>query len=289
MKRRAGQRIAVQGRDAEERHAAGNAFEDVGKVLAAHARCRGFDVGVARQVSDDGDGAGIVDGGGVAELDLYLRRAAVGECDVRANPLEGGAAPRATGRREGAQCTEQVDGFGQDIVGRAGVDAGDRQDDRVGGDRSAPRNLGLECEDDFGGDRDRVERIVGHRRVTALADDSGAQRIGRSEHRPGTAGDGAAGQIGPDVEREGGVRRGIVEHPLRDHLARAVMPLLPRLEHEQDAARERVAAGRKYSRSGGKHGRMAVVAAGVHRAFGPAGEIEPGRLADRKRVHVAAK
>ncbi len=34
---------------------------------------------------------------------------------------------------------------------------------------------------------------------------------------------------------------------------------------------------------------MAVVAAGVHRAVGGACEIEPGRLVDRQRIHIAAQ
>ena len=174
-------------------------------------------------------------------------------------------------------------------MGRTRADLGNRQHDRVGGHRRAARDLGLERKDDFGGDGHRIDRVMRHCSVPTLADNPRAQRVSRSEHRARATGDRAAGQIGPDVECESGVGRRIVEQPLGDHFARAVVPFLPRLEHEQDLPCKAVAAGAQQAGGSGKHRRMAVMAAGVHRALCAAGEVEPSRLADRQRIHVAAQ
>jgi len=82
---------------------------------------------------------------------------------------------------------------------------------------------------------------------------------------------------------------GGVEHPLLDHVGRAVVALLARLEHEHHVAGELAAVRAQQPRGPDEHRRVQVVPAGVHGAGDLAGVVEPGRLLHRQRIHVAAQ
>ena len=80
-----------------------------------------------------------------------------------------------------------------------------------------------------------------------------------------------------------------VEQALVEHEPGAVVALLAGLEHEQHPPGQLVAAVGEQPRRADEHGRVGVVAAGVHRAVDPRGEVEPGVLVHRQGVHVAAQ
>ena len=71
--------------------------------------------------------------------------------------------------------------------------------------------------------------------------------------------------VGHDVQREGGVGQR-VEQPVVEHEAGAVEALLARLEHEAHFAGQLVGARGEHPGGAGEHGRVGVVAAGVHPA-----------------------
>jgi hypothetical protein len=90
------------------------------------------------------------------------------------------------------------------------------------------------------------------------------------------------------VQRVGGdgpLARG-VENALGDHVPGAGVTFLPGLEHEHHRARQFLPPGGQQARRPGQHGRVQVVPAGVHDALGLRGEIQPGPLGHRQRVHV---
>ena len=91
------------------------------------------------------------------------------------------------------------------------------------------------------------------------------------------------------MKREGAVGPGGVEQPVGDHLARAVVALLTRLEHEDDRARQLVAPGGQRLGRADQHGGVRVVAAGVHGAGDGRRVVQPGRLRHRERIVVAAQ
>ena len=80
-----------------------------------------------------------------------------------------------------------------------------------------------------------------HRRVTAAADNRRAQHVGRGQHRADAARDLAMIDRRPDVERERRVGQRVAQQALFDHVARAVVAFLARLEHEQDPPGDGVA------------------------------------------------
>ena len=84
------------------------------------------------------------------------------------------------------------------------------------------------------------------------------------------------------------VARKLLEQAVGDHGARAAKPLLGRLEDEGDAACE-VAGLRKIARRTEQHGRVAVVAAGMHGSGLRGAPRQVGGFLDRQRVHVGAQ
>ena len=92
------------------------------------------------------------------------------------------------------------------------------------------------------------------------------------------------------MQGEGGVGLGVgVEQTVLDHVPRAGMALLARLEHELDRAGQLVAVAMQEMHRLHQHRGVRIVAAGMHAAGDLAGEVEPGLLRHRQRVHVAAQ
>ena len=80
----------------------------------------------------------------------------------------------------------------------------------------------------------------------------------------------------------------LLEQPVGEHRLGAADPLFGRLEDEVHAALEIPGPG-KVARRPEQHGRVAVVAAGVHHAGRGRPVGEAVRLRDRQGVHVGAQ
>lgn len=76
---------------------------------------------------------------------------------------------------------------------------------------------------------------------------------------------------------------------LLDHVPCAVPALLPRLEHEHHVPGEAFAPVGEQPGGADETGGVQVVAAGVHGAVDPGGELRAGALGDRQTVHVPAQ
>ena len=150
----------------------------------------------------------------------------------------------------------------------------------------------LQGQHDLGGHRDRVGGEVRleacpPRPRTVIRHWSAAAIIG-----PGRTLIAAAGQGGDAVQRERAAHRRLrddVQQPLLEHVAGAVEPLLPRLDHEHDLPGELVAALGEQPGGAEQHRHVGVVPAGVHGPGHLGGERQPGVLLHRQRVHVAAQ
>ena len=83
--------------------------------------------------------------------------------------------------------------------------------------------------------------------------------------------------------------RGRIEQPILNHAPGAGVPLLAGLEHEFDGPRQLVAMAVQEMHRRDQHGRVRIMAAGVHASGDFAGELEPRFFRHRQRVHVAAQ
>ena len=79
-----------------------------------------------------------------------------------------------------------------------------------------------------------------------------------------------------------------IHHAVLDHFVAAAAALFGRLEDHGDRAREIARLGKIFGRTQ-QHGGVAVMAAGVHLAWGLRGVGLAGGLGDRQRVHVGAQ
>jgi len=80
-----------------------------------------------------------------------------------------------------------------------------------------------------------------------------------------------------------------IQDSLAQHVGRAVVALLARLEHEDDVAGQFVAVSRKDPSRPHEHRRVQVVTAGMHDTWFLAGVVKTGRLGQGQSVHVAAQ
>ena len=80
---------------------------------------------------------------------------------------------------------------------------------------------------------------------------------------------------------------GLLEEPVVEHVAGAVVTLLAGLEHERHPAPQLAPPGNEELGRAGEHGHMGVVAAGVHGAVDLAGVVEAGVLGHGEGIHVA--
>ena len=244
--------------------------DDVGHDAAA-------EVGLVRRV----------DGGRVVTLKAEVATGAEGGADPFCNLLHAPLDQVEHLEGEGAHRTLDFAAVGDDVGGLAGVDHGDREHAAVDGLLVA-RQDGLKALHDLAGDGHRVDPVVRQRRVAALAVDGDVEFVARRHHRP--AGDGQLAHVHarPVVHAEHGFHGELLEQAFLDHLARAAAAFLGRLEDQVHRAVE-VAVLRKMQRRGQQHGRVAVVAAGVHLALVFAGVGEGVELGHGQRVHVGAQ
>jgi len=289
-------RIGVWRARAQHDERSGDLLEHVGEILRASDRVRGRDKAALAQHPGDrllGERhlSRVVDGHRVVADVLHLSGQAVRRRDLAHQGWRGG--------RHGGACLggERADRgleprlVRDDVVGRPGVEAADRDHDRIEY-VEPPGDHRLQGDDDFAGSRDRISGPVRLGSVAAVPADRHLQRVRRRHHRarPGHR-DSQRQQPRGDVQAERGHRPlpGRVEHSLVDHLPRAPQPLLAGLEHEDDIAGQLRLASRQQPGRAGQHGRVQVVPAGVHDPLDGRGIRKPGALRDRQRVHVPAE
>jgi hypothetical protein len=121
--------------------------------------------------------------------------------------------------------------------------------------------------------------------MAAAPDHPHAHLVGRCHRRAFAEAEHAGRQPRHVVHREYDVARELREQPVVEHPLRAAEPFLRRLENQVQRAAEAPALGQAPGRRE-QHCRVPVVAARVHHAIAAARMREPGRLADRQRVHV---
>jgi hypothetical protein len=134
-------------------------------------------------------------------------------------------------------------------------------------------------------DDDRIDGRMRLGGVAAMALDVDGKLVRGRHQRPGPDGKMAERQARHVVHAIDLVNPEPLHHPVLDHGAAAGAALLRRLEDEQGRAGEAARLG-EIARRAQKHGRVAVVAAGMHLA-GHCGEPRLAAfLGDRQRVHV---
>ena len=167
------------------------------------------------------------------------------------------------------------------------MDLGDGDDAGLQGiDRAA--DDGLQGAHEFGCDHHGIDAQMRHGGVGALAPDHDLEGVEGGHHRPRPESEGAGGQSRPVVHAVDGLHGELLEQAVLHHDPAAAFVFLGRLEDEVNGALElaglgQVAGGAK------QHGRVAVVAAGVHFSWGLRLVGDVARLLDEERVHVGAQ
>ena len=173
-------------------------------------------------------------------------------------------------RRQRAQRALYRHAIGNDVVGGAGVDFGNRHHHWVG-HRKAACDHCLDRGDDFAGDRHRVERLMRHRGMAAAPLDRHFEPISRRHQRAGPPRHQSVRAVGHDMQRKRGIGQRIKQAVI-EHEPRAVKALFARLKHEHHIARKTVAACAQHMRCARQHRRMGVMAARMHCARHMAGK-----------------
>ena len=150
-----------------------------------------------------------------------------------------------------------------------------------------PRNDRLQRSHQTAGDHDRVNGEVGPRSVATLAAHRQRHGVGGGHDGPRAGEEGARRRTGMVVKAENCIAGKSLEEPVGDHALCAAVDagLFGGLEHKVHGAGEAARAGEVFSRAE-QHGRMPVVAAGVHPARHLARIRQARLLGDGKRVHV---
>ena len=174
-----------------------------------------------------------------------------------------------------------------DVVGRASLEAGDRDDARIERIDIARRD-GLQGGHDLRPHDDRIDALMRHRPMAALAFDRDRDLVGRRHQRALAKAEGADRRARPIVHAVDLLDAELIHQPVIDHRHRARAALLGGLEDDDRVAGE-VAGLREAPRRAEQHRGMPVMAAGVHLAGGLGAIGEVGLFLDRQRVHVRAQ
>ena len=189
--------------------------------------------------------------------------------------------------REGAHRALDFAGIGHHVGGLAGVDHRDRNN--AGIDRAlVAGDDGLEGLHHLAGRRDRIDAVMRHRRMGALAAQGDLELVARGKHRAAAQRELTCGHAGPVVGAEDGLHRELLEQPVLDHLAGTAAAFFGRLEDQVDGAVEIAVLGQMLGRRQ-QHGGVAVMAAGVHLARMDAGMGELVVLGHRQGVDVGTQ
>ena len=202
----------------------------------------------------------------------------------RANALFG-EGPQ--GPVEGANRAGKNRLVGNDIVGIARMELGHRENEALQRIDIA-RDDALERLDDGRAGDDRIARNVGEGGMAAAAAKAHDEFIGRGHGRAGTHGEMPDRQAGKIVHSIDEGSREAIEKPVVDHRLATAAALFGRLEDDGDRAGKAPRLG-EAPRCAQQHGRMPVMAAGMHEAGALRGIGQAGFLDDRESVHIGAK
>lgn len=150
------------------------------------------------------------------------------------------------------------------------------------------RDDGLQAHHYGGADYYRIDRVLRHCTVAALAVQGNGDRIGRAH-------EGAAGktqladrEAGNVMHAEYGITREAFEQSVLNHHSGAAATFFRRLENQvQGAGKRRVLC--QIARGRQQHGGVAVMTAGVHHAAVGAGIGQSGDFFNGQRVHVGTQ
>ena len=262
-----------------------------GEILRSHAGLHVADhVGLADHPAGDArerfGGLGVVDGRWIELLVVHLGLGAEGQCHALRGLDEAFAQHGLHLGLEPLDHAVQLrvvrnDRQGLGRAGLEGLEADDRRIDRI----DVAAHDGVHGRDDPGGHEDRVDGLLRMGAVPAAALHADREAVDRRHHRPGVQRDGARGQRGPVVQREHLLRGEALEQAVADHLARAGMAFLARLEEEVDGAVE-VAGLRQVLRGAQQDRAVPVVPAAVHAARDARAIGRIAEFLDRQCVHV---
>ncbi len=231
--------------------------------------------------------SGMIDGRGVVAAIFDPRRRAAGGRDAGRDLVDAPFNEIAGRWLKRAHRAIEPGRLGNNVVGRAGVKLGDRNDasiERI----DIARGDGLKRGHDLSAHDHRIDALMGHRRVAAPAFDDDRDLVGRGHERPRAQLEGADRQrrhvMHPidflDAER--------VHEPVVDHRLRARAAFLGGLKDHHRLAGE-VAGFSQAPRRAEQHGGVPVMPAGVHFPRDPGAIGEVGFFLDRQRVHIGAE
>ena len=146
----------------------------------------------------------------------------------------------------------------------------------------------MQCDHDLGGNKRRIDRLVGFRCVPAEPRDNNLKFIGGGLERSGARHDCPDRDTGAVMEAIDLINSEPVDQPVIDHRLGACATFLCRLEDQNDVAVE-VPRLTQVFRGAQQHRCMPIMAAGMHRAGGFRGIVEPRFLMDRQRGHIGAQ
>jgi hypothetical protein len=190
--------------------------------------------------------------------------------------------------REAADGAAQLGGVGDHVAGLAGAEGAHRDDADLLGVEVAGDDR-LERHHELRADEHRVHGLVGVGAVAAAAAHQDAEAVGGGHHRAGAHHGRAEVVAGGDVQAEGDVGAGAVEHAVGDHGVGAAEALLGRLKHQLDRAGDLVAVLHQHAGDADADGDVGVVAAGVHHAGRLRAVGDVVLLVDGQGVHVEAQ
>ncbi len=177
--------------------------------------------------------------------------------------------------------------FGDDVIGSTSVDLRDRDDQIIMGKMVAADNR-LNGIGHAHSGHDGVSCFMGGRTVPALARDVDMKSIDSGEDGTGRGVERANGRAGGAVQ---GIDLGNVEtvqDPLLHHDLRTAAALFGRLKNEGDPPCK-IAGLRQIARGTQQHGRVPVVAAGMHLARIGRGIVKARLLIHRQGIHIGTQ
>ncbi len=230
---------------------------------------------------------GAVDGRRIPPLVAHRGGAAVSRSDPLGDALDLGLDLILDRRLERARGAAQHRLLGDHVPGIAGVELRHRDHDGIERTDGAARD-GLQRADDLGRHHHRIDAALGHRGMAADPGHGDLEDIERRHHGALHDAELAGRHARPVVHAVDRLDRKFVEQALLDHDAAAALVLLGRLEDEMHRAVEIARLGQIASRAE-QHGRMAVMAAGMHPASILRAMLEAVLLVDVERIHIGTQ
>ncbi len=190
-------------------------------------------------------------------------------------------------RFQGADRSQHLGGLRNHIAGVTGMEAADRQHRRF--QRvDAARDDGLQGDHQLRAGEQRINALVRHRRMRALALDLDHQFVHRRHQRSRTDREAAERNAGNVVHAVDLIDGETIHQAILDHRRRTGTALFRGLEDHHRITGEIAGLG-EIARRAEQHRGVAIVTAGMHlaRRFRLIGQI--GVFVDRQRVHIGAQ